>query len=232
MRKCLLGLAFIAIGSTSALAKPVVYNWTGGYIGAHIGGVWGDVDVKDDIKDGVLPGPFGYSVDGVFGGGTAGYNLQFDNFVIGIEGDLGFIDPNGSGIIPSSNPIYHQDITLDSGLYGDITGRLGVTFDGLLIYAKGGFAFFDGEAKQATTKPGYAPTGTDTFSGWTLGGGAEYFLTRSISLKAEYLHFEFGTQRAYQTTTVADPPTPVGYQFNNWHDVSFDSVKAGIAYHF
>jgi len=72
------GLAFIAIGSTSALAKPVVYNWTGGYIGAHIGGVWGDVDVKDDIKDGVLPGPFGYSVDGVFGGGTAGYNLQFD----------------------------------------------------------------------------------------------------------------------------------------------------------
>jgi len=109
---------------------------------------------------------------------------------------------------------------------------LGVTFDGLLIYAKGGFAFFDGEAKQATTKPGYAPTGTDTFTGWTLGGGAEYFLTRSISLKAEYLHFEFGTQRAYQTTTVADPPTPVGYQFNNWHDVSFDSVKAGIAYHF
>jgi len=102
----------------------------------------------------------------------------------------------------------------------------------LLIYAKGGFAFFDGEAKQATTKPGYAPTGTDTFTGWTLGGGAEYFLTRSISLKAEYLHFDFGTQRAYQTTTVADPPTPVGYQFNNWHDVSFDSVKAGIAYHF
>ena len=120
----------------------------------------------------------------------------------------------------------------ESGLYGDITGRLGVTFDGLLIYAKGGFAFFDGEAKQATTKPGYAPTGTDTFTGWTLGGGAEYFLTRSISLKAEYLHFDFGTQRAYQTTTVADPPTPVGYQFNNWHDVSFDSVKAGIAYHF
>ena len=111
------------------------------------------------------PGPFGYSVDGVFGGGTAGYNLQFDNFVFGIEGDLGFIDPNGRGIIPSSNPIYHQDITLDSGLYGDITGRLGVTFDGLLIYAKGGFTFFDGEAKQATTKPGYAPTGTDTFTG-------------------------------------------------------------------
>jgi outer membrane immunogenic protein len=102
------------------------YNWNGGYTGAHIGGVWGDVDVTDDIKNGAPPGPFGYSVDGVFGGGTAGYNLQFDNFVIGIEGDLGFIDPNGSGIIPSSNPIYHQDITLDSGLYGNITGRLGL----------------------------------------------------------------------------------------------------------
>ena len=48
-------------------------TWTGLYLGAHVGGVWGDVDVTDDIDDGVPPGPFGYSVDCAFGGGTAGY---------------------------------------------------------------------------------------------------------------------------------------------------------------
>ena len=65
MRMCLLGVAFIAMGSGSAFAKPVVYNWNGFYVGAHAGGVWGDVSVTDDITDGVPPGPFGYSVSGV-----------------------------------------------------------------------------------------------------------------------------------------------------------------------
>ena len=108
MRKCLLGLAFIAIGASPAFAKPVVYNWNGFYVGAHAGGVWGDVNVTDDITDGVPPGPFRYSVSGFFGGGTAGYNFEIDNIVFGIEGDLEFIDPNGRELIPSSDPAFHH----------------------------------------------------------------------------------------------------------------------------
>jgi len=230
MRNHLLCLAFVALGCSSpALAKPVVYNWDGFYVGAHVGGVWGDVNVTDDITDGVPPGPFGYSINGVFGGGTAGYNLQYENFVIGVEGDLGELNPSGSGIIPSSTPPNHQDTTLDSGLYGDITGRLGVTVYEALIYAKGGYAFFDGEARQTTTKPGYATTGTDTFNGWTLGGGVEYLITPNVSIKAEYLHFDFRPEVGFQTS-ITDPP--IGHQYHNWTDLTFDSVKAGIAYHF
>jgi outer membrane immunogenic protein len=189
--------------------------------------------VKDNAKDGVDPGPFDYSPSGAFGGATAGYNIQRDRLVFGIEGDIGYMDLEGTGIIGSTHAGHHQDLTLDGGVYGDITGRIGVLITpATLVYGKGGFAFYDGEATQATTNPGYAPTGTDTFTGWVAGGGVEHFIAPNLSIKVEYLHFDFGTQEGYQTALVADPPTAAGYKFRNWTDLTAESVKVGIAYHF
>jgi len=221
-------------GTPKSEPSPIdVYNWSGFYAGAHVGGVWGRSVVRDNARDGVDPGPFSYAPSGAFGGGTGGYNWQIQKLVLGIEADLGYMDLSGSGIIGSSHAASHQDLTLDGGLYGDVTGRAGILVSPTtLLYGKGGFAFYDGEAKQATTNPGYAPTGTDTFTGWTAGGGIEHFITPNLSLKVEYLHFDFGSQEGYQTALVADPPTPAGYKFRNWTDLTADSVKAGIAYHF
>lgn len=230
MRRHLLAVVLIAVcGSSSAFAKPACTAGTGSISARHAGGIWGDVNVTDDVNDGVPPGPFGYSISGFIGGGTAGYNLQIDNVVFGIEGDLGVIDPDGSGIIPSSTPPFHQDTTLGTGLYGDITGRLGLTFGPALVYAKGGFAFFDGEARQTTTKPGLVTHGTDTFTGWTLGGGVEYLIARDVSVKVEYQYFDFGSQVGDQTS-ITDPP--IGHVYHNWTDLTFESVKAGVAWHF
>jgi len=75
-----------------------VTDWSGFYVGARAGGMWGHEDVTDDITDGVPPGPFSWKPHGFIGGGSAGYNLQFDSIVVGVEGDLGFIDPNGRGL--------------------------------------------------------------------------------------------------------------------------------------
>ena len=85
-------------------------TWTGFYIGAHAGGVWGNASLKDDINDGVTPGPFPYSAAGAFGGGTAGYNLQRGHLVFGVEADAGYMDLSGSRIIGSANAGAHQDI--------------------------------------------------------------------------------------------------------------------------
>ena len=207
------------------------YIWTGPYLGAHIGGVWGDESIKDNVNDGVPPGPFPYSASGAFGGGTVGYNLQRGHFVFGAEADVGYMDLHGSTIIGSAAAAHHQNVTLDGGAYGDVTGRFGYAFDRTLIYAKGGFAFFDGEGKQTTTNPGYVTTGTSTFAGWTAGAGVEHFISPAWSVKAEYLHFDFGTQGGYQTN-VGDLTSPLGYRFRNWTSVSADSVKVGVNYHF
>jgi outer membrane immunogenic protein len=212
-------------------APPAVFSWTGFYVGAHAGADWGPVIVRDDAGDGVPPGPFEYKASGAFVGATGGYNFQIGNFLAGIEGDIGYMDLKGAGIIPSSNPAAHQDITLDPGAYGDITARFGYAFNRTLAYVKGGGAFYDGVARQTTTNPGYVTTGTRTFTGWTVGGGVEHFITDKVSIKAEYQHFRFGTEVGYQTN-VGDLTSPLGYRFHNWTDLNAETLKAGVNWHF
>jgi outer membrane immunogenic protein len=98
-----------------------------------------------------------------------------------------------------------------------------------LLYAKGGVAFFDGQARQTTTKPGYITTGTDPFTGWTAGAGVEQRLTDHISIRLEYAHFDFGTQVGMQTS-ISDPP--IGWHYHNWTSLNADTLKLGAAYKF
>lgn len=236
MRKFVLAAAIAA-----ALTAPVqagddyVYNWTGAYAGLHAGYAWGDASVVD--TDGGVPyGAFDYSASGALGGATLGANYQIDGLVVGIEGDLGYMNLNGDRFIASSSPGHHQDLTLDGGVYGDLTGRLGVALGRTLFYGKAGVAFYDGEAKQQTTKDWYTATGTDTFTGFVYGGGIEHALGDGWSLKLEYLHYDFGSQGGAQTKSSSvgadDPGTPVGYVFHNEHSLESDSVKLGVNYRF
>lgn len=211
------------------------YDWTGFYAGVQGGGFWGNVSVRDDGSQGVNPGPFDYSVSGGFGGAQLGYNWQVGSFVLGAEGDLGWMSPNGSGIIGSQSSS-HQDLTLGSGLYGDLTGRAGFAFDHTLLYAKAGGTFFSGVANQATTNPNYTHTGTGTFTGWTAGAGIEQALTDNLSVKLEYDHADYGTQEGHQTAIANEPPFPggtlAGTQFPNWHTLGVDKVLVGLNYKF
>jgi outer membrane immunogenic protein len=207
---------------------PGRMNWSGFYAGLHGGYASGDVDQRQ-TTGGMPPGPFSYDASGFFGGGTLGYNWQAGSLVYGLEGDLGYMDLTGAGIIPSSVPTAHQDITLRGGVYGDITARVGFAVDRSLIYAKGGAAFINGESRQTTTNPGYVTHGTSGFSGWVAGGGVEHFITPKISVKAEYLHFDFGRQGGDQTS-ISDPP--VGFVYRNTTDVTADTIKVGVAVHF
>ena len=121
-------------------------------------------------------------------------------WALGIEGDIGDIlsktskfDPNFPGGTFSS---------FRAGLYGDVTGRIGWTVSPqAMIYAKGGWAFFDGKAGVNNQKGGFgggqAWTG-DYNNGWTVGGGAEAMLDNmpGWSVKGEYQYFDFGTEIA------------------------------------
>lgn len=234
----------LAALTTSAKADDL---WTGAYAGAHVGYAWGHDTVNDKasdwcdkndpgykqcIKDYV--GPFDLSPNGVFGGGTAGYNWHvFPSVVVGVEGDIGYLNLDGTNTeAKSSVAPFHQSITIGGGLYGDITGRAGVLVTpDTLVYGKAGFVFFDGDGAKTTPKPGYATTPTDTFTGLAFGGGVEHFITRDVSIKVEFMHFNFDDQDSIQTATVKDGDTPKGYQFHNTHSLDADSVKLGIAYH-
>ncbi len=235
MKHLLFAGAALAALTSPAFADQFTYDWSGAYAGAFVGYATGDAEVRD-IDGGVNPGPFGYSPSGAFAGGTLGYNVQLGSIVLGPELELGYMDLSGGRSLASSDPKYHQDLSLDGGLYGLAGGRIGFAFDKVLIYGKGGFAFYDGEGLQATTKPYYDKSGTGTFTGFGIGGGLEYAISPGISIKVEYIHLSFGDQDGSQTKArdggETDDGTKIGDTFHNSTSLSADTVKAGVAFHF
>src|SRR5256885_9338695 len=72
-------------------------NWSGFYLGLHVGGQFGhaeDVDIDKFQPDsiGPEPRPWGYDQSGVIAGGQVGYNHQWNWIVLGIEADGGYMN--------------------------------------------------------------------------------------------------------------------------------------------
>src|SRR5271166_5011520 len=181
-------------------------TWTGFYIGAHVGGIWADIR-NHDIDDFMLRGRnFGWNNnnDGVFGGGTVGYNWQAGNWgfgsgawVIGVEADFGGAGLNGSfndGLLATQFGFLR--VKNDGSFYADVTGRLGYAVGPALFYAKGGWAFLDTNFAvdgccTGAGLPFSLNNNNNGLDGWTVGGGIEYMWSPSWSVKAEYLYFDF-----------------------------------------
>jgi outer membrane immunogenic protein len=179
MKKLLLGTAAAVILATTLpasaadlAARPYtkapaytpapIYNWTGFYIGGHVGGAFRGNNAN------VLGG----SSDGVFlGGGQIGYDTQFaSSWVFGIEANYSALDTRGS--------------FANRGL-GSVTGRLGYSWGQSLLYAKGGYAWADSRFTNGFSGDG----GRD---GYTVGGGLEYLFSQNWSGKIEYQYYDFG----------------------------------------
>jgi len=150
-------------------AAPVMYNWTGFYIGAHIGGAWADANGHDRF-DGVNhciwaagvcfnDNGFGHNDGRFIAGGQVGYNYQVGQYVWGIEGQISAITHhNDDGACGSFTftPVGIAPVVVHDSLFrcrdrGDwiatLAARLGVAFGqtgNWLFYIKGGAAFADG----------------------------------------------------------------------------------------
>jgi outer membrane immunogenic protein len=202
--------------------KDVPYvgvNWSGFYFGGHAGGAWNGTEFTDYGSSGNVFNQGKLNDDtGFIGGGQIGYNVQSGNLVYGLEVDLGDMERSASVSYPAHNlaPIY----STKGGLYGDVTARVGYTFDKALVYAKGGYAFLDGENKVSYSNSAYSKK--DFVSGWTIGGGVEYMVAPAWSVKAEYQHF------AFDDVNVATPAEGGNVKFKN---NEADAVTAGVNYH-
>jgi outer membrane immunogenic protein len=238
MKRSLFGIAAIAamIGTPALAADmmplkapPVtpVWGWTGFYIGGDAGAACATDTVSPLVADGgTFPRSNKLSTSGILGGATAGFNYQFNSLLIGIEGDLGAMEIGGS----KADPLGATEIdNLNNGLYGDVTGRVGFVWGSALLYGKGGWAYYNGQASTTTGLAGYSVTQSGNFTGWTYGGGLEYRLGGPWSAKIEYLHFAFGTRDASITAVTA---APVGTVYPYANGLSADTVKFGLNYQF
>jgi outer membrane immunogenic protein len=191
-------------------APAVVYNWTGFYIGGHVGGAFGDSSS--------IQGDGGRFMGGVQGG--ADYQFA-PNWVVGIEAQYSWMDSNNTGRLFPNGTL----VTQSNDQLGSVTGRLGYTWGPALLYAKGGYAWKEnngiGVSNAGLALP-FATSG-NAKDGYTVGGGLEYMFAPNWSAKVEYQYYNFGN------TTVSSLAIPGGSaSYNN----DEHTVKAGLNYRF
>lgn len=201
------------------------FNWSGFYAGAHGGYSDWSLARPDDATSPKQ------SVEGGFGGGQIGIDYQpvGSPIVIGALADISF----GS---LDNNPVTDGGtILVSSGVdrFGTIRGRLGYSFGSVLAYGTGGAAWVKGSTTEEcpTTANPFSHCGrvglyteTDDFTrwGWAYGGGLEAKLTDNLSLFAEYVRLDFGTETH-----------DLGPKSNDRQvDITSDTVRVGVNYRF
>ncbi len=201
-------------------------------------------------RDGVFGGKIGSDADGFTGGAHIGYNTQFQNVMLGIEGSYDFGELTGSGkgeIEAKSGSLYTGQTLDDTPTYlsarsslenlASLRGRIGFTSGSLMIYGTGGVAWVDFEG-SVTSPEGFAhPVNTavtnesatlkfgESMVGWVAGGGIEYMISEAISIRLEAMHYDFGDVK-FDAEDEGNIEQMVGKQ-----TVTVNQARVGISYH-
>jgi outer membrane autotransporter protein len=224
------------------VAAPV--NWTGFYVGGFAGATLGNADWGYGVGE-VAP-----HIGGFLGGGNVGFDWQTDRWVLGAVAELGgtntkggtACNPNGT-VTPGPPPgvatfgiMAMTTCNASASWIGDIAARVGYTWDRALFYAKAGGAWTDehftasctnvsaGNSFTCTNAAGAATTGfttTNDRTGWILGYGAQFALTRNWSAKAETDYVSFGDHNV-----VASDGSALKVGMHVWEE------KVGLDYRF
>ena len=204
-----------------------VYNWTGFYVGGHIG--WGRLEGDATLVDPVrgIPGGtvFGTSADGFLGGAQAGFNWQVNQLVFGVEGQISWTDIGRSVTVTGGPPLTTATASTDVNFIATVAGRAGVAFGNALVYGKAGAAFLDWNSTIAFSGPVSGSfTHGDTETGWMVGAGLEWGFTPNWSAKVEYNFMSFDSVRT--------PFAVGGFNTAIDRDLDIHAVKLGINYRF
>jgi outer membrane immunogenic protein len=240
------------------------WSWTGFYIGGNAGYAWGHSDL-DTVAGGptFAPGYFASTSFGpvdaagqgtlkphsFVGGGQVGYNWQAGHLVAGLEADYDYFHLNASRAVSAAYPCcapnspFTMAQSLSTNWLFTARPRLGYAADNWLIYATGGVAVTDLSTTQNFGDPVLSSFGagesisvSSTKVGWAAGAGVEYGVTRNWSVRAEYLHVDFGsvsgTGALVPTAGLIAQGNTASNPFSSSANLSADMVRLGANYRF
>ena len=167
---------------------------------------------------------------GVVGGAQVGYNYQFNQFVIGVETDFQGTSISGAGnnapltLFPTfySNPANNYLVPVGAltgantslSWFGTVRGRVGyLVTPTFLLYGTAGFAYGQVDAFGFSNTP----------TGWTAGGGAEWMFAPHWTAKLEYLYVDLSSNGA---------TGGLGFNYGYYFHPQFNVVRLGVNYLF
>jgi outer membrane immunogenic protein len=167
---------------------PAQFFWTGFYIGAGVGGGWGTSTITDPFNGSLSVSP---SLKGVIIDGVSGINYQINSWVLGVEANFDgpWIKGSTSDVPPA--PALPNSLKTEVLWTASVTGRVGMAFDRLLVFGKGGVGFDNDRDTIVQGGTGVAVVGSIFRAGWTIGGGVEYAVTEHWTGRLEYDYFRF-----------------------------------------
>jgi len=214
--------ADLIIEDVAAVETYDAADWSGLYAGLHIG-LGSGVMVEQD--SGVTPAgvgtlgglgladdEYGYEPSGFLAGAQVGALYQTGMFVLGVQGDVSWTNLEGGYLEPGFDESTTDVATID--WIANLTGRAGVAFDQVLLYALAGVS-------MAGVSIDYEPTNpSNTHMGYTIGIGGAIQIDDSWSVFAEYAYSDYG-QETYNFD---------GDEYDL--DLSISTVKVGLNYSF
>lgn len=247
-------LLFASVAQVSAadlvVSEPEpVFSWTGFYAGGHAGIGWGDADYTF-AREGGDDFPFenyynrdagdtlSHRMSGGLLGIHAGYNQQFDNFVLGLEASLSAAGIGKSKVV---SPFYPESDLISTKVewFATLTPRLGYANDKWLFYGKGGLAYGQVRSRIETRDfdseyPSDGNHVTETFRrlGWTAGAGVDYALSDNIIIGVDYNYVDLGSHTI--SRFAVDSRTGDRQDFGSTHDVdtSWHAITARVSWKF
>lgn len=198
MKRLLISAAAVALMAGTALAAdlpvyepapvvetaPATWDWGGFYLGVQGGWAWGDADA--DFDNGAPS--LSYDPDGYVVGGHLGFNVQLDQFVIGLEGD---VEATGIEGAASSAAGITSEGFIDVDWQASLRARAGVAWDRVLLYGTGGVAYADANVGGGPLGSGPCCGFEDDQWGWTAGAGVDFAATDNFILGVEYRYTAF-----------------------------------------
>jgi opacity protein-like surface antigen len=204
----------------------VVWNWSGFYLGGHVGYGWGRDPLSRSFGGGIILTDI--DSNGFVGGFQAGGNWQSGAWVGGLELDLSGTDIKGSR---SGSAVTRTVTRTDKfDLLGSARARLGyLMWPNVLLYGTGGLAWTRFVRTTEDIDVGADPNAFLSSDpswrfGWVAGLGVETRLWDSNWLaRVEYLHYDFlDSGSSFSTGSV---PSTSGH-------LTADVVRAGLSYKF
>jgi outer membrane immunogenic protein len=190
----LLGLGAAGDASAADLAvkarpvAPLMYNWTGCYLGGNVGGGWSRMDTTRVSQDtiGLSSANYGREDDtGLLGGVQGGCDFMVgSNFVVGIQGMFDFGQVNGQHAL-TDFPAFSETNNLWSVM--SATGKFGYLWTPFFLgYAKLGMAWMQDRNKVLLPSGALSESSSFWLPGMTVGVGGEWMFAPNWSVFAEY----------------------------------------------